>query len=437
MKAKNNSVFAIIVTIVLLFIFQNGYTAGFSGTWKSQQTCDAEAPYQQTWQVTLSQSSDQVSGTIYFHKCPGGGRASYSVSGTAIGDNTIVSLEGTKTSSRGGLGSSAPSSQTFIITYNEAPCPDLTQTFSSSGCAAAPTPTPTPTPTPDDSTTTIEAEVQSTTGQVIAATLVGVANPGASDKVSDVVALVTLDASSTTIIRDDNSVIEVEENTVATLNPSAVTGKSITLVRGKITTTFDCTNNPGAYTVNTPAGTITFPDNCSSNKRAGETSAKFTTNYSQNGLQGSLVVSVISGSVTVTDRDNNQTVVSAGSDKTISTSIPRSSWVMPIDKDKIYGGQQNLFVWTAYPGASGYILEYNLPNPTFSEDNPTAIEFNNTKVVLRPGAYSEYNGLILFDVFIGSTASKILAEGRVFAIDANNNIISGNQASDKITVDWE
>jgi|GEM_PF-2036930 len=432
----------LLLGLATLLTTQNTYSEEFAGTWKSQQTCAdvSEATYQQTWQITLSQSSDQVSGTIYFHKCPGGGRVSYSVSGTALSGNNYISLNGSKSSSRGDLGSSAANSQTFIVGLNQAPCPDLTQTFSSSGCPA--TPTPTPTPTNGDSGSSSEATVQNVIGQVITATLVDVATPGTSDKVSDVIALVTLDGSSTTIQRDDNSIIEVKENTVATLNPSSqtdsTTSKTISLIRGEITTSFDCTNNPGDYVVNTPAGTIKFPDSCTSLKRAGESNAQFTTNYSQTGLQGSLVVSVISGSVTVTDRNNNQTIVSAGNEKTINTSIPRTSWVLPIDNDKIYGGQQNLFVWSAYPGASGYILEYTLPPGTsFSEENTSSIEFSNQFAIIRPGDYSEYNGLILFNLFISSTASKILAEGRIFPIDANNNIISGSQSSDKISVDWE
>lgn len=45
--------------------------------------------------------------------------------------------------------------------------------------------------------------------------------------------------------------------------------------------------------------------------------------------------------------------------------------------------------------------------------------------------------MILFNVFIGSTASKLLAKGRIFAIDAQGNIISDSISSDKVSVNWE
>lgn len=78
------------------------------------------------WHVALSQNGASVTGTISFHKCPGGGRAVYSVSGTATASGTI-SLSGTLIDGRGPLGGSAPGSQTFSFTIPGAPSPNFSQ----------------------------------------------------------------------------------------------------------------------------------------------------------------------------------------------------------------------------------------------------------------------------------------------------------------------
>lgn len=95
----------------------------FAGSWTSAGTCDnAEAPFR--WTVSLSQSGASVSGTITFHACPGGGRVNYSVTGTATAAPTIT-LQGTISGGAGPLGGSAPSSQSFTLTKNGAPSPNL------------------------------------------------------------------------------------------------------------------------------------------------------------------------------------------------------------------------------------------------------------------------------------------------------------------------
>lgn len=97
----------------------------FAGSWHSAATCDEEdAPYH--WQVSLSQDPDThyVSGTISFHACPGGGRATYSVSGTATA-SSVLFLDGTKTGGRGGLNGIAPATQTFRIEKGGEPFPNL------------------------------------------------------------------------------------------------------------------------------------------------------------------------------------------------------------------------------------------------------------------------------------------------------------------------
>lgn len=97
----------------------------FSGSWNSSATCDEEdAPYR--WRITLRQdpNTDVVSGTIEFHACPGGGRATYNVTGTAT-TSDVLFLEGTKTGGRGGLNGIAPAEQTFRVSRGAEPFPNL------------------------------------------------------------------------------------------------------------------------------------------------------------------------------------------------------------------------------------------------------------------------------------------------------------------------
>jgi len=164
---------------------------------------------------------------------------------------------------------------------------------------------------------------------------------------------------------------------------------------------------------------------------------EFTISYFREGKDGFLTVSVISGSVVITNRDGFSKTLAAGEETSLQSIIPYSSWVLPIDNDRIYAGQENLFVWTAYPGAAGYILEYNLPTPYFSENNSSKVEFQHQMIILRPDDYSEYDDMVLFNVYIGEIASKIVAEVRIFAIDATGDLISHSISSDKVLVNWE
>jgi outer membrane biosynthesis protein TonB len=94
----------------------------FAGSFFGPNVCAAfDAPYK--WTVTLAQNATGVSGTITFHACPDGGRATYSVSGTAT-SAASVTLTGNKTDGRGPLGGSAPASQSFTWTPPGPPSPN-------------------------------------------------------------------------------------------------------------------------------------------------------------------------------------------------------------------------------------------------------------------------------------------------------------------------
>lgn len=96
----------------------------FAGNWHSAGTCDnPAAPYR--WSVALTQQGAQVSGSISFHKCPGEGQVTYSVSGTATSAQT-VELAGVKSGgSPGGIGVTAPPQVTFTIAKSGSPSPNL------------------------------------------------------------------------------------------------------------------------------------------------------------------------------------------------------------------------------------------------------------------------------------------------------------------------
>jgi hypothetical protein len=98
----------------------------FGGSWHGPPECgEADAPYR--WKIELQHDPDTnyVHGTISFHDCPGGGRVSYSVAGYATPGAYFVDLEGTKQSGRGGLGGSAPATQTFRIRPGMPPEPNM------------------------------------------------------------------------------------------------------------------------------------------------------------------------------------------------------------------------------------------------------------------------------------------------------------------------
>lgn len=76
------------------------------------------------WVVDLAQNNDQITGVVAFHDCPGGGRASYDVTGTATTASS-VQLDGTLTSGQGPLGGTAPGSQSFTVSPGSAPSPNF------------------------------------------------------------------------------------------------------------------------------------------------------------------------------------------------------------------------------------------------------------------------------------------------------------------------
>ena len=98
---------------------------GISGTWHGPACAEGETnPYR--WEITLDQTMDGlVIGKVYFHACPGGGAVFYDLSGTQKPGEDWVTLTGSRTGGRGGLGNNAARSVTFTVKLNEPPTPNF------------------------------------------------------------------------------------------------------------------------------------------------------------------------------------------------------------------------------------------------------------------------------------------------------------------------
>jgi len=260
------------------------------------------------------------------------------------------------------------------------------------------------------------SEVQSTTGTSISITPMTADGLVPSGTIPSIGALLTLENSNTSIQRADGSILEVKQKAVITLNSD-----SINLIRGEVTATVDCN-----YEVNTALATIT---SCPTTKK-GADSAKFTANYSQDGVDGTLTVSVETGTVDVVDRSGVTHTITAGNEKTITNRVPRTQWVLPIDEDKLYGGKDNFLIWTQFPDAASYQMEFNLPTPDFAENNVSVPQFTKQVVPLPVGSYAEFEGLALLTLPLPKGADGLVLELRIFAVDSDGKIIGESVSSD-------
>lgn len=276
------------------------------------------------------------------------------------------------------------------------------------------------------------AEVEEVTGEVIAVTPISIGF--ASGTIPDTSVFLTQENSSATIKRDDGTIIEIKPQTLAVFNPTVENTGTTTLIHGEVSTTVDCASSTRDFSVKTAIANVA--GSCASTKNLSDT-ADFTTNYSQEGVNGELTVTVISGTVDITDRQSNTFTLTAEQEKTIQSAVPRTSWVLPIDGDKIYGGHSNLFVWTAYPDASSYILEYNLSTPMFTHENASSIEYTKQVLFLTSADYTRYEDLIIYPLDLPNGYEGVVVEIRIFAIDATGNPIRESVSSDRATVTWK
>jgi len=281
--------------------------------------------------------------------------------------------------------------------------------------------------------TTPTATVLEVTGQTFSLTSVDIKAPAKSDTIPDIGALLTLADSSIKIQRHDGTIVASKAKTVTVLSPAVESDNSIALVRGEVTSTVDCTN-AGDYEVRTIAADIKVFGSCSRSQRASTTS-EFTTKYGQSDSNGTVTISVTSGSVEITERNGVTSTLTAGQEKTIAYRVPRTDWALPVDGDKIYGGEDNLFIWKEYPGASSYQIEFNLPTPVFSENNVSRPQYQKQVIPLPVGSYAKIDGdLITFNLPLPKGADGLVLEFRIFALDAAGNIIGESVSSDSVSV---
>ncbi len=93
-------------------------------SWHAATVCaeNEGAEYRWRWMVSLKQTGSRVSGNVYFHKCPGGGRVAYRFTGEEKSNGSFV-VSGEKSGGRGGLYATAAQRRTFTLRQGKAPSP--------------------------------------------------------------------------------------------------------------------------------------------------------------------------------------------------------------------------------------------------------------------------------------------------------------------------
>ncbi len=98
----------------------------FTGGWHSDEACSEsdEEPYQ--WGITLVEDDEgNITGTLYFHDCPGGNAVTYALAGRHEEGQSVAYLTGTRTGGRHTLFGNSPPEQLFEIMYGGPPYPNF------------------------------------------------------------------------------------------------------------------------------------------------------------------------------------------------------------------------------------------------------------------------------------------------------------------------
>jgi hypothetical protein len=208
---------------------------------------------------------------------------------------------------------------------------------------------------------------------------------------------------------------------------------------------------PGTQRVRTPTVTV----------RARDAACAGTAAFTQTGMTGTTVIDVASGTCDVIDRLGRVTTLVAGTQRSFADVVPRVSLVLPADHGNVRRTEsgavpfKNALVWTAFPGAAGYLIEYAVaPAEAFTTANARAVErpANTVQVMSGPGgvtirlpgmsapipvgaetnsfvSYSESAGLVQLDLMLG-TPSGTQALWRIFPLDASGAVLAGTEGSD-------
>jgi|GEM_PF-2890439 len=279
---------------------------------------------------------------------------------------------------------------------------------------------------PDTQLTVVEDK-----GSAIVATPVGIDTTHSSVPTAN--AIVTGSNDQISLVDEDDSRVTINPNTLVTQHPKQVVDtqeiKTTTLLRGSLELKIPTTGRE--YILATPIANFVVGAT-SSTKRAESLSVDFKVDYSQQEFYGNVKITVTTGSVEMIDRKGEKLTLVPGKEHEFSGIVRRSSWVLPIDGDFIYGGKENSLCWLAYPGAAGYILEYNFPSPFFSEENPASPEYINKSIYFYPSQYTIWEDLIILPLEIPDLPGEVV-EARIFPINSEGKVISDSVSSDKGT----
>jgi hypothetical protein len=160
--------------------------------------------------------------------------------------------------------------------------------------------------------------------------------------------------------------------------------------------------------------------------------AEVSVDYTQEGTYGSANISVLSGMIEVLDNEGNWQTLSAGEELIISDQVPRTSWVIPVNGGSLYGGVINTLMWLTHPDAPGYSIEYNVPQPVFSEDNTDTLEYSRQALDFYADSYSQYEDLTFVDILMPDNPGLVI-EARIFPIDEELNVLPDSVSSNSTT----
>jgi hypothetical protein len=163
---------------------------------------------------------------------------------------------------------------------------------------------------------------------------------------------------------------------------------------------------------------------------------EISVNYTQQGVYGSTTISVLSGSIEILDEHGNWVTLTAGQELIINDQVPKTRWVMPTDGGSLYGGELNNLMWMTYPDAPGYTLEYNVPQPVFSENNTDTLEYSEQTFDFFSDTLSHYEDISFVEMMMPD-APGLVVELRLFAIDEALNVLADSVSSDKIRLTFE
>ncbi len=287
-----------------------------------------------------------------------------------------------------------------------------------------------------NSPTIADSEFLTVSGHVMSASIINSKISASGDSYHYPMAVLTQPEAKTQVKIGQINTVDVEADTLLVLNPIFMdtnqVSENISLIRGQVTVKRKCSYSD-FFRIKTAVASISISPSCERENL--NTSVNIS--YQQNEQQGILSVSVFSASLTITDRKGNVTVVNSGEEKIVKDRVTRSSWVLPIPYDNIYGYSNNQFIWTAYPGASAYLLEYNRLQPAFTKANSKEVEFEKQTILITENNSVRYQDLIMFNINIKNEAINTKFEGRIFALDEFGHVVDGSESSDTIQVLWQ